>query len=226
MSTAYVVRSGDTLSAIAKRNGTNWQTLYNHEDNRAFRAKRTNPNLIYPGDVVMIPSPRSVYYEVPGMTLIPQQDNTSCWYASAQMLIQWKMNKFQMCFADLVPPELDAECVKIRDGANGILNPQILGMAHRLGLRAVPPLCPSLEAIESWLRQYGPLWVNGKQHIVVIAGIRDQMVKVYDPWPPKVGRIDWRSLSDWYAGGSNPAGQPDSSRDESAAVTAVFLHCP
>jgi hypothetical protein len=48
----------------------------------------------------------------------------------------------------------------------------------------------------------------------------------YDPWPPKVGKIDWRSLADWYAGGTNPAGQPDSSRDGGAGVTAVFLHCP
>jgi ABC-type bacteriocin/lantibiotic exporter with double-glycine peptidase domain len=167
-----------------------------------------------------------LYYEVPGMTLIPQQDNTSCWYASAQMLIQWKMDKLQACLIDLIPPELDAECRKIRDAGGGIVNSQILGMAERLGLRAVPPLCPTPEAIAAWLRRYGPLWVNGKQHIVVIAGIKGMNVKVYDPWPPKVGKVDWRSLADWYAGGTNPAGQPDSSRDGGAGVTAVFLHCP
>ena len=84
-------------------------------------------------------------YEVPGMTLIPQQDNMSCWYASAQMLIHWKMNKLRMCLMDLVPPELDAECRVIRDAGGGIVNPRILSMVKRLGLRAVPPNGASYE---------------------------------------------------------------------------------
>lgn len=217
-------------------------------------------------------------YEVINMTLIPQNDNTSCWYASAQMLIRWKMDEQRQSFLDLVPPELDAECRRIRDGGRGIFNPQILPMAKRLGLKAVPPLSPTPQAIENWLRSYGPLWVNGQSHIVVIAGIRGEMVKVYDPWPPRVGQIDWRSLADWYVGGQQPLGpyrvrpgdslsaiagryglrwrdlydhadnaafrrkrpdpnriypgdvlmvpQPNSTRDTSNAVTAVFLHCP
>lgn len=49
---------------------------------------------------------------------------------------------------------------------------------------------------------------------------------LYDPWPPKVGKVDWRSLADWYVGGANPPGQPDSSRDIDKTVTTVFLHCP
>ena len=164
-------------------------------------------------------------YEVPGMTLMPQQDNTACWYASAQMLIHWKMNRLRMCLADLIPPSLDAECRKIRDAGGGIVNSEILAMAKRLGLQAVPPMSPTLDALEDWLRRYGPLWVNGKTHIVVIAGIRNMSVKVYDPWPPKKGRIDWRSLTTWYVGGVNPDGQPNSSRDTSASVETVFLHC-
>jgi hypothetical protein len=226
MSIQYSVQRGDTLSAIARRHGITWQQLYNHPDNAEFRRKRPNPNLIFPGDVVMIPSPSLPGYEVPGMTLIPQDDNTSCWYASAQMLIHWKMNRLRQSLADLVPPELDAQCRTIRDAGGGIVNPQILGMAQRLGLRAVPPMSPTPQALRTWLQQYGPLWVNGQLHIVVIAGIKDMQVKVYDPWPPKVGKIDWRSLTDWYVGGKNPPGQPDSSRDTGTSVTTVFLHCP
>ncbi len=75
-------------------------------------------------------------YEVRGVTLLPQQLENSCWYASARMLIQWKMDKFRMSFANLVPPELDAECRRIRDpntDAKGkISNPQIMTMAKRL----------------------------------------------------------------------------------------------
>ena len=86
-------------------------------------------------------------YEVPGMTLIPQQLDWSCWYASAQMLIQWKQDSLQQCLADLVPPDLDAMCRRIRDDNQGITNPQIMDMAQRLGLATVPPVCPTQSAI-------------------------------------------------------------------------------
>lgn len=160
-------------------------------------------------------------YEVPGMTLVAQEFTMSCWYASAQMLIRWKCEKFQMSLKDLVPPELDKECQQVRDGDQGIRNPQILPMAQRLGLLAVPPMSPSPDAIGSWLQQHGPLWVNGNTHIVVIAGIDgDDSVKVYDPAPVNTGQIEWRSLTTWYGGDSTSA------RDISQGVDTVFLYCP
>lgn len=163
------------------------------------------------------------FYEVPGMTLIPQTMTMSCWYASAQMVIRWRQDKTQQSLANLVPPELDAQCAGIRDGNTGILNPQIVPMAKRLGLVPVPPMSPSPQGIEQWLRAYGPLWVNGRSHIVVIAGIDTQklLVKVYDPAPVNVGRIEWRSLQTWYAFGTS-----SSTRDTGSDVEAVFLHAP
>lgn len=98
-----------------------------------------------------------VKYDVHGMKLIPQQRTMSCWYASAQMIVHWQMNRCQQSFADLVPPELDAECRKLRDDNSGIQNPQIMAMAGRLGLRAEPPATPSLELLETLLRVHGPL---------------------------------------------------------------------
>ena len=139
-------------------------------------------------------------YDVPGMKLMPQQLSDSCWYASATMIITWQMERCQMSFSDLVPPALDAQCRQIRDGNVGITNPRIVQMASRLGLKQVPPVAPNSQAfgkIEGLLRKHGPLWVNGDRHIVVIAGIDGDRVKVYDPWPPKSGRIEWRSLVDW-----------------------------
>lgn len=56
MPSKYTVRSGDTLSAIARQHGiADWRTLYNHPDNASFRQKRPNPNLIHPGDQIIIP---------------------------------------------------------------------------------------------------------------------------------------------------------------------------
>lgn len=62
----YVVQPGDTLSGIAARYGTNYQTL-------AALNRLTNPNLIYPGQTIRVPeggAPGARYYTVqPGDTL-------------------------------------------------------------------------------------------------------------------------------------------------------------
>jgi hypothetical protein len=165
-------------------------------------------------------------YIVQGMTLISQKLNMSCWYASAQMLIQWKMDQRQQSISGLIPPELDAECAKVRDDNKGIQNPAIIKMAKRLGLEAIPPMTPTTDALEGWLKTYGPLWVNGKTHIVVIAGIMyfpqlGHYLLVYDPAPVNVGKIEWRSLTDWYLMGNSV-----STRDTGKDVETVFLYVP
>jgi hypothetical protein len=44
------------LSAIAKKNNlASWRDIYYHPDNAAFRRRRPNPDVIFPGDVVMLP---------------------------------------------------------------------------------------------------------------------------------------------------------------------------
>lgn len=53
----YTVVYGDCLSTIARRHGLTWPVLWNHPNNADFRAKRKDPNIIYPGDVVFIPTP-------------------------------------------------------------------------------------------------------------------------------------------------------------------------
>ncbi|HNQ16381.1 MAG TPA: papain-like cysteine protease family protein, partial [Pyrinomonadaceae bacterium] len=115
---------------------------------------------------------------------------------------------------------------KIRDNNNGILNPAIIKMAKRIGLESIPPVTATPETVEGWLKKYGPLWVNGKSHIVVIAGIATlpvigTQVLVYDPAPVNVGKVEWRSYSDWYLMGNSV-----STRDTAADVEAVFLYVP
>lgn len=56
MSLQYVVRSGDCLSSIASHHGfADWRVIYDAPENADFKAKRPNPNVIYPGDVLVIP---------------------------------------------------------------------------------------------------------------------------------------------------------------------------
>lgn len=143
-------------------------------------------------------------YEVPNMTLIPQQMTMSCWYASARMLIKWRSDMQMASSSDLVPPELDAQCRNVRASNLGLMKARILALARLLGLRAVPPMTPTLLNVQAWLRGFGPLWVNGKSHVVVLAGVNGSMVKVYDPWPPRIGKVEWRSWEDWYVDGNAP----------------------
>ena len=57
MAIPYTVIKGDYLSLIAKRFGiTDWRAIYYDPANAAFRAKRPDPNRIFAGDIVMIPS--------------------------------------------------------------------------------------------------------------------------------------------------------------------------
>ena len=50
------MKPGDCLYRIAKQYGfADWRTIYDHADNEAFRAKRPNPNVIFPGDQLAIP---------------------------------------------------------------------------------------------------------------------------------------------------------------------------
>lgn len=56
MSFPYTIRSGDTLTRIAQRHGLpSWKDIYFLPENAPFRAKRPNPDKIFPGDVVLIP---------------------------------------------------------------------------------------------------------------------------------------------------------------------------
>ncbi|MBC2695372.1 MAG: LysM peptidoglycan-binding domain-containing protein [Desulfobacteraceae bacterium] len=56
MSKIHIVKQGDTLSKLAKKYGfNNWRKIYDHSDNAELRQKRTNPNILYPGDKVFIP---------------------------------------------------------------------------------------------------------------------------------------------------------------------------
>ncbi|RMH10686.1 MAG: hypothetical protein D6695_10960 [Planctomycetota bacterium] len=60
----HIVEQGEYLSLIALNYGlASWRDIYDHPDNAEFRRLRPDPNLIYPGDVVFVPSPEQAEYE-------------------------------------------------------------------------------------------------------------------------------------------------------------------
>lgn len=53
----HVVQQGECLSGIARRYGfANYRALYDHPANAELREKRPNPNVLQPGDEVVIPT--------------------------------------------------------------------------------------------------------------------------------------------------------------------------
>lgn len=51
----YTVDDGDCMSSIAYEHGFYWKTLWSLSENAALKAKRKNPNVLMPGDIVHIP---------------------------------------------------------------------------------------------------------------------------------------------------------------------------
>lgn len=55
----HKVRQGECLASIADHyRFRNWRTVYEAPENKEFRKKRPNPNVIYPGDEIVIPDVR------------------------------------------------------------------------------------------------------------------------------------------------------------------------
>ncbi|GAC1521925.1 MAG: hypothetical protein NVS3B10_22500 [Polyangiales bacterium] len=59
MPTDYEVQQGDCLSSIAEQHGfRDWRTIYDDAANADFRKLRPDPNVISPGDWLVIPDPK------------------------------------------------------------------------------------------------------------------------------------------------------------------------
>ncbi|HUA57267.1 MAG TPA: hypothetical protein VML19_00835, partial [Verrucomicrobiae bacterium] len=55
MAFSYEVQDGDCIGSIAFSRGFDWDTLWNHPENAALKAKRRDPNILLAGDIVYIP---------------------------------------------------------------------------------------------------------------------------------------------------------------------------
>jgi N-acetylmuramoyl-L-alanine amidase len=51
----HQVQQGDCLSSIAVQYGISWQTIWDFGANADLKRKRKDPNVLYPGDVIVVP---------------------------------------------------------------------------------------------------------------------------------------------------------------------------
>ncbi len=170
------------------------------------------------------PGGMTMNYAVPGYLHIAQDQTMSCWFASAQMLIQWKRRRTGSTDSRHPDPSESPKWSKLYTDNTGITNGRIREFARDMGFNHVPPMSPTPEAILLWLRSFGPLWVNGVKHITVIAGTRgpreNSEVLVLDPARAMERNGSWRNLRDWYVLDKH------SGRDTGGGVEAVFLRLP
>ena len=161
-------------------------------------------------------------YTVPNMVLIPQDQTNACWYASTQMVIQWRRERTQSCESGLLDPSEVPAAVAVYKANNGIAWAVMQRYAKMIGLVSLPLQSPMPELVESWLATYGPIWTDGVPvdatgqpagtgHVVVLSGIRTENnkteLRIHDPWPPNVGNVSWRPyehLGGILSDGANP----------------------
>ena len=61
----YTVKQGDYLAKIAKEQGFgDWKIIYDHPKNKAFKEKRPDPNILFPGDELYIPEIEPAKFKV------------------------------------------------------------------------------------------------------------------------------------------------------------------
>lgn len=65
MPKTHVVQQGECLTSIAEAYGFYWQTLWNHPDNARLREQGRHPNVLHPGDQVVIPDRKVSEYVRP-----------------------------------------------------------------------------------------------------------------------------------------------------------------
>jgi peptidoglycan hydrolase-like protein with peptidoglycan-binding domain len=102
MPTNYTIQSGDTLGKIASNYGFNdYRDIYNHPLNTIFRSKRPNPNVIYSGDVIIIPDKTETPPIIQSSTLpIIKINDKGDWVTYCQNLLNTRLFELPALWVD------------------------------------------------------------------------------------------------------------------------------
>ncbi len=150
---------------------------------------------------------------VPNVTLLPQDKTNGCWYFSAKMMSKWSVDNKKTKITDPAtvtdPP---ANLFQLYDWNSGYAISTCKQLAPRLGMTALPKVKRGFAEFKTLLAA-GPIWAAGAKggatgsfHVVVIAGVADTGLLLYDPLPLNVGKKVWRTWEwmDEYFAINNP----------------------
>ena len=169
----HVVQGGENLSVIARKYNIHfWANIYLAGENDDFRFKHRNPNLIHPGDRIVIPDKASIArlearaeinHTLP--KLFTQGTLDLCWQACAKMLYCWK-NRHGSAEADFA--RALGEDYNKPGGLSMAASQKVLG---KLGMTWAK--VGSINELHEILLARGPLWVaevNGNLHAQILTG--------------------------------------------------------
>jgi N-acetylmuramoyl-L-alanine amidase len=57
----HLVNQGECIASIADMSRTTWERIWDHPNNAGLRARRKNPGILYPGDLVFVPQSDTVF---------------------------------------------------------------------------------------------------------------------------------------------------------------------
>jgi len=118
----YTVKQGDHLSGIASRYGfSDYNTIWNDPQNADLKAKRQNPNVLYPGDQLYIPDKGTKDYSKP----TDQKHNFKV--NTPPLKLRIKLDRFYSKPLANTPCDLSigGNLVKVTSDANGIVEQTI-----------------------------------------------------------------------------------------------------
>lgn len=155
--------------------------------------------------------------KVQKMKLVAQPKNGLCWWASCQMLYLWSQATGK---GSMVDPIADETGFKVRyDGNLNWFCGDNTYMANKMSMVTIPSLSLDFSSVNSALSSHGPIFTsvqknwngNNYAHAVVIGGVADTGVFIYDPMPVGKGSSLWltwdqiQSAVDYVSDVANPS---------------------
>lgn len=136
---------------------------------------------------------------ISNVPLVPQHKTGLCWYASATMLVGWRV-KMKGGLGPMTFPADHKEAKDMYANNRSLLGFGAAALKGWFGMKEVP--VPTTQA--EWahtLSSNGPLWAAGKKHwngeayghVVVVFGVADTGLLINDPEPIWKGREEWRT---------------------------------
>ncbi len=158
-------------------------------------------NAIYPSSSVHHDKEKIMgIFKLSKMTLIAQPGDGTCWCASAIMLHKWSRKTGAHTMVD---PLSDAGLKRRWEENMDWKASDNAWLATTLNVATHTSIPLDSAGLQSFLEEHGPIWSAGLKtwsggaygHVVVICGVADTGVFIYDPQPEGYGSSRWLTWS-------------------------------
>jgi hypothetical protein len=165
----YRVRQGDTIARIAWEKGfSDWKTVYQHAANADLRKKRPNPDILAPGDEVIIPQRKPPVFQLAtgkSHTLKVKVPKVQLHLA----LVDDEGKPFKNAKYEILLSGGPKSTIKGTTDGNGVLNEKIPYDEVEIDISAWPPNDPNNQPV-NWT-----VYVGGLDPIDTVTGVQARL---------------------------------------------------